>query len=582
MASRRWAGLLVVVAVVLAVALGLRVRRAEAGPISLRLSVEPRTLGVGQVGELTLEIQGARLSEHPSIPAEQGLRVSPTTQSQSFSVGRGNVAATAVFGYQLTALAPGEYRLGPVEVRNGAQVLRSNDVKIVVLAGRGAERAGNADGANTSKPEVPEDPWFARASISDNDLVVGQSVLYRLEIGWATQVGNVSPEFPDWGLLSPEGGVGNQQEQRREVLDGRAFEIVTVTVPLFALQAGQAELPPTKVTLEVRRSRGFLAAGEPVTVSTAALPIRVHDPPAEGRPAAFSGAVGRFAMRASLDPATVAAGETATRTVIIEGPGSLHGAKLMFTPPPGVRIYEETPDVQAVVTGGELMGRATFRQAIVPTAPGVLEIPAATFHWFDAESGRYGEASTGPGRLTVTGEALVAPTMGAGVKKEGVVSLGEDILPPHPATLLRGDARRSAGSPLVLALLVLPPLGFCGGAAWRWHARSAGTDAGRERQSRKDARAALEEAGAAAEEGNWAGTELALRRWFSARLSVKGAAMTPDEVEALLVARDLPAEGAHGRRLLSQVEAVRYGGAQAGDLAEALMRWADDVDGGLG
>jgi hypothetical protein len=215
---------------------------------------------------------------------------------------------------------------------------------------------------------------------------------------------------------------------------------------------------------------------------------------------------------------------------------------------------------------------------VVPTRPGALSLPPARFSWFDPKARRYEEADTGAEVIEVTGEVPAAPVLGSAPRKAGVVTLGSDILPPHPAATLLGDRRVPATGPGVLALTIVPPATWLGAFLLRHRARSRDGLRGQQRRSRQEAKAAIQRARSLAKVGDWGAVEGELRRWISARLQVQGAALTPDELAALLVGRGQPASAELGRRLFTLVEAARYGAGAADGLADELVAWATELD----
>ena len=63
----------------------------------------------------------------------------------------------------------------------------------------------------------------------------------------------------------------------------------------------------------------FFSSGRPRAVTSEALELKVLPLPQQGRPADFSGLVGRYQLESNLEPKQVKAGESATFTVELKG-----------------------------------------------------------------------------------------------------------------------------------------------------------------------------------------------------------------------------------------------------------------------
>ena len=181
--------------------------------------------------------------------------------------------------------------------------------------------------------------------------------------------------------------------------------------------------------------------------------------------------------------------------------------------------------------------------------------------------------------MTVTGEAVNDPTVarseGLAASKEKVEILGSDILPLRTGDRLLGSQIVGLSSPLVLALLLLPLLGFGGVAVSQTRSRAADSDRGRRAARGKEAKAAEKEAKAAGSAGDADGAEKAMRAWLSARMKRSGASLSAggEAKDALL------AEGAHSElaarldELLARIE----GGSLRGRVPRRTRRRPRDL-----
>jgi hypothetical protein len=135
--------------------------------------------------------------------------------------------------------------------------------------------------------------------------------------------------------------------------------------------------------------------------------------PEAGRPANFTGAVGRFALDASVDNTRVRAGEPIELRLVVRGEGNFDRVNT-----PGLADSTELKTYPPTISQAD--GTKTFVQAVVPQGPGATEIPPVELAYFDPAAGRYATAKSHsiavdvqPGRaLAATGAGVVPDAVG--------------------------------------------------------------------------------------------------------------------------------------------------------------------------
>ena len=171
------------------------------------------------------------------------------------------------------------------------------------------------------------------------------------------------------------------------------MEVFIAALPVFAVEPGNTSVGAAQVNLPEVVRGGFMGPTitRDVMLQAKAVPVRVRPLPA-GKPADYSGAVGRFGLSTAVDTTTVRAGETVTMTLRLDGPGALRAPEVTLTLPESVRAYDEDPDVQVSLVDGQVHSRAVFRRALVPLEPGTRRFPA-TFTYLDPDSDTYRTAA---------------------------------------------------------------------------------------------------------------------------------------------------------------------------------------------
>lgn len=367
-----------------------------AGPVSLSLPTSQ--LEVGQVGRFTITVQGGQARGLPEVTVPRGLDATFVGQRQQVTATHGQMRTVVQYEYQLAALEPGTYTLGPARVTlataNAEQTLSSETITVTVAEGDPDDLGSGGDFEVTTTLS-PDEAW------------VGQVVMYRYGIRSRRQILNGNwYAHPSEGLLVPRDGQAERKAYTLEDARGTVW-IDDTWQPFKVTRQGTLSYEAPLLEVDVatgRRSRGIFGRmfadtehrvlrGDAITLTARALP----EPPPD-----FDGLVGDFELRDRFDSRDLRVGASAAWTVDLIGSGSVEG----FSLPPvdtldGAQIYDGAVQARAVVRDGEYRAFATFERSVVPTRKGTLELPAVEVVTFSPSRGRYVTLSTEPRRLAV-------------------------------------------------------------------------------------------------------------------------------------------------------------------------------------
>lgn len=228
--------------------------------------------------------------------------------------------------------------------------------------------------------------------------------------------------FSVYDMVEPD-GLGPTIEER----NGKEFQAHIIRkTQLFPLQEGKFELEPIELNNKVRFLRSNAAAGgnnrsemqqlmdelmneetgsweeHEVTVASAARTITILPLP-EGAPAGFSGAVGKFTATGRADRLKLAAGESFTYTLELNGAGNL---PLINAPewklPDTLTLYEPTARETLNKQVSPMEGTKSFTYTITPTGEGDFDLPGISFSYFDPATKSYHQLETDSFHLRVT------------------------------------------------------------------------------------------------------------------------------------------------------------------------------------
>lgn len=180
-----------------------------------------------------------------------------------------------------------------------------------------------------------------------------------------------------------------------------------------------------------------------------AIEVRVTPPPEEGRPAFYSGGVGRsMSAKATLDAVRCKVGDPLTLTLDITGDfnaAAIRPPDIASQPsmPASFRIYGDHVESESIEGGKR------FRYRLRPLEAGTLEFPAVLTAYYDSTEGQYVTVSSDPIPLQVDATTQIAISAtegedggeGAPVPDGIIYSSADDLSVPLPFGLGSLDAQ---------------------------------------------------------------------------------------------------------------------------------------------
>jgi len=457
-------------------------------PITVTAEVDPPDALVGDSVTYSVTISGANLPDtiSPDVPGlnEQGLQVLTNRQNRTMMSGSSftiiingrtvnqdkNAQEQVVIEYVLRATRPGSYRLGPASVDIGGNNYKSKEVTLNVTTEPVAPQGIRARG------EV-----FLHTAVSPKRVYIGQQVTvkYYLYIRGGSDI----TQLINIDLPQMDGFIKNDMEkpsQFRPVnrnIGGQYYnEVFLGRQVAFPISAGNRTIGVMKVAY-VQNVKGRVhpifgaqyyqqkgeVSSEPVAVE--ALPL-----PESGKPANFSGAVGRFQIQAEVDRREARVGESVSLTVLLSGAGNLQSAsEPSMNIPNSFQSYPPEKEDQHNMVGDEVQSSRKLKLILVPQQAGDFTIGPVTFSYFDPVTGAYQDASAQPITIRVNPGAS-GPTVSSInlPESEEIRLLSRDIRYIKPdVAYLRNDLRPFYARPWYWALHALPLLTLVGAVLLR-------------------------------------------------------------------------------------------------------------------
>jgi hypothetical protein len=269
-----------------------------------------------------------------------------------------------------------------------------------------------------SQEEIKKD-LFIRVVADKTKVKLGEQVTinYKLYSRIPMQM-NISKLPSLNGFWTQDFDIPRDAKPTEEMLDGKKYQVFLLKKSaLFPQQTGTLELDPAeakgvaRIVQQVKRKMsdmfgGTLLMSDPyfnnsfynttayrdVEVHLKSTPVRitVAPLPENGKPADFSGGVGKFTVASSIDKQDITTDDVATLKLTISGSGNL---KLIEAPklglPNGLSNYD--PQVIDTITSRSttISGSKIINYVIAAQTPGDYDIKPIPFTYFNAQAGQY-------------------------------------------------------------------------------------------------------------------------------------------------------------------------------------------------
>ncbi len=470
------------------------------GTLSATASFEPQMLRLMRFGEYRVTILGiaAGIEIPDPLPAPTGLIVELAGKTPGDAIVNGQRVPSMTFRYTVTSAQPGTFLMPSFTATVAGQPVTVPAAQVVV------QEPGPDD--------LPYQPVKAVLDLVPGEYFVGQMLPARLLVfdtpdETVQAIANVTKPSGDFLFQSQSGS-------RRERLVWEGKEMVALVTPLrlTPIKPGETDVSVQAIVFVNKLNAAGRSSGNTAQamLDTAPVKVRVRPLPEQGRPASFTGAIGKFELgQPALSTSEAVVGDPVTLTVTIMGEGNLEsiGAPVIETND-AWQSFTPTMTVDRDAFSGR--GTKTITYTLIPRRVEVRTVPSIPFSYFDPERKQYVD--------------LAIPPVAVGVKPAGEPPSPEPVAtatpapqgapeapaPRAPEPILTGLAEkpgswRSSVSPvsnqrIFWAMQIVPAFALLGLALWRRRADflAAHPEIVRRRAARAAARRHLQVARSAA------------------------------------------------------------------------------------
>ena len=461
--------------------------------------LQPQSIGLGDSAQLVVTVNGSQSAE-PNIPDVDGLEIVPVGQQSSMESINGVVTSNSTFIYQVTPNRAGSFTIPAITVEGAGS---TQPVVLHVDKGAGGQTRSAASqnsaqlpapaisDANDSAIDAKNQSAFLRVVLPKQELTVGEEVPVEIKAYFRA---GVSVSLDGLPMLGSDAfalnKLSDQPKQKRESINGVPYTVVTWISALTGIKAGdypfKLDFPVTVSVQERDQDSGgnspfddaFFGnvfgrtTEKSLTLHTDGAVVKIKPLPLQGRPAGFSGAVGKFNVASEASAMTGTTGDPLTLKMIIKGRGNFDRVSTNGLPAStGWKTYQPNAHFDPAESSNT-SGTKTFAQLIEPVKAGPQEIPALPFSYFDPDTQAYVTKTTAPITIQVMqNTAPVAPvgTQPASTPADNAPITNPDGLAPDEATPAHATSslRPLALTPWFIALNALMLAALAGGVVIR-------------------------------------------------------------------------------------------------------------------
>ncbi len=363
--------------------------------VQFEAKVSKTTLGLNE--RLRIDFVMNMDGDNFNQPSFEGFRViaGPSQQvSQSWINGKSSFEK--IYSYYLLPQQKGNLIIKQATIEYNGQIYKTSPIRITVT--NAVQEARNPDDA----PQVSaDDNLYLVADISKTNPYINEpiTVVYKLYFSYNIGITNWrelnKPKYNDfWSQnidikeLVGEEGMFKGEKYR--------FVVLRKTV-LYPQKSGKLVIEPLSLDIDVQlptNRRDMFGRVQLVNdnkrVSAGAKTISVKPLPEAGKPADFSGAVGKFDFKVIPSKTNLKNGESLNLLVSVTGKGNM---KLFDLPKPVVpnslEMYDPVHDEKVNTTLAGMSGKISDSYTIIPQFKGKYPIKPMQFSYFDLGSGTY-------------------------------------------------------------------------------------------------------------------------------------------------------------------------------------------------
>jgi hypothetical protein len=488
-------------------------------------------------------------------PSFEGFRIiaGPSQQvSQSWVNGRSSFEKS--YSYFLLPNQKGTLVIKQAAIEYNGQIYKTSPIKINVTAATEQPRDPNDSQVSA------DDNLYLVADISNTNPYINQPITVVYKLYFSFNIGITKwdelgkPKYNDFWSQNID---IKQLVAEEGMFKGERYRYVVLRkTVLYPQKAGKLVIEPLSLDIDVQlpTNRRDMFGRVIVTdgnkrVSAGSKTISVRALPEAGKPADFSGAVGKFDFKAIPSKTTLKNGESLDLVLSVTGTGNL---KLFTLPKPEVpnalEMYDAVHDEKVSTPLSGMTGKISDSYTIIPQFKGDYSIKPLHFSYFDLGTESYKTISSPEIKINVLDgptQTASAPTT-ADVSKNKIAGVEQFKFIDLKTELSDSKKPDFFGSNLFYSLLFLPFLMLPVIVLFKRKKEAIDNDVfgNRIKMNNKLAKKYLSEAKKQInnKEPFYVALEKAMHNFLKAKLHIETSEMSKDNIQELLLSRKANAE----------------------------------------
>jgi len=535
--------------------------------ISFNASVDRTELSVGEQITLTVSVSGdVKSIPQPDLPALDEFSVYSAGRSQNFTYVNGQLSASVTFNYVLVPRQAGKLTIGPASIKLEGKTYQTSPIQIAV-AGEGeapSSAAPSKEEKTATKPQLSGKDIFMETVVDKKKAYVNEQIVLTLRFYQGIRLFD-NPEYTPPSLTGFWAEDLPPKKQYHKAVNGKQYLVQEIKTALFPTSTGKLTIGPAELKCVVedvdrffrdpfsvfdRNLSNLLRQGKPQILKSKPIQIEVLPTPEIDRPANFTGTVGSYKMKVSLDETEVEVGQPITLKTRISGAGNIKSVgKPVIAELPDFRTYSSGSSENVSKKNYRVTGSKTYEEVLIPKNAGKYTVPPVEFSFFDPKAKSYKTLKSDSFLLTVLPPSEASPVEIAQLSRQEIGRAAKDIrYIKLSAGGLKNGGKDLYQKPLFLLLQLVPLVALV--VSWRYQRvrEKINSDIGyaRQRRAHKLAQKRLKGASRLISEGSseefYCEVARASLQFVGDKLNLPGYGLTKDQIEDHLSGRGVDRE----------------------------------------
>ncbi|MEO6883868.1 MAG: BatD family protein [Bacteroidia bacterium] len=411
-------------------------------------SASKTTVGVGEQFQISFSLNANGDNFVPPSLSDFDVYSGPN-ESSSMQFINGSVSQSVSLSYILAPKKEGKFSIGAASIVVNGTKISSNSITITVVKGnpQAQNQSSNQQGGNPQQASAPDKDMsqnlFAKTIVNKTKVYLGEQITVTQKIYTRLNLkGFQNVNFPTYdGFWSQDLISKSQIQLATERINGVSYNVAELRKTfIFPQRTGTITIDPMSVDCIVRQQSSqpqsifeqFFGGGyqdKVYTVKSNPIKIDVMPLPDKNKPDDFSGAVGIFSMKASINKNKVKANDAIDLTLTLSGSGNIKlmdALKINF--PQDIESYDPKVNDNISVTSTGVSGSKTYDYLLIPRHEGDFKINKINFTYFDPTKKQYITIPAPEFDLSVAkGDNTPSTMVVNNVEKEDVKLIGSDI-----------------------------------------------------------------------------------------------------------------------------------------------------------